>query len=99
MPNRHPELGNLKIETVPFKGLKSLAEHNAGERVLSHEEFGRLVANCLPHTARIVAMAYYTAMRRGEILCLRRDRIDMKSGFIRLLSEDTPKRMRAELYP
>jgi len=78
-----------KIETVPFKGLKSLAEHNARERVLSHEEFGRLITNCLPHTARIVAMAYYTAMRRGEILRLRWDRIDMKSGFIRLLPEDT----------
>lgn len=78
-----------KIESVPFKGLKALKEHNVRERVLSSEEFERLIANCLPRTARIVAMAYYTGMRKGEILNLRWDRIDLKNGFIRLRPEDT----------
>ncbi|MBW2598832.1 MAG: site-specific integrase, partial [Deltaproteobacteria bacterium] len=78
-----------KIESVPFKKLKALKEHNVRDRVISHEEFERLIANCLPHTARIVMMAYYTAMRKGEILNLKWDRIDMINGFIRLLPEDT----------
>ncbi len=78
-----------KIESIPFKGLKALKEHNTRDRVLSHDEFERLISNCPPHTARIVAVAYYTAMRRGEILRLRWDRVDLKNGFIRLLPEDT----------
>jgi len=78
-----------KIESVPFKGLKALKEHNIRDRVISHEEFERLITNCLPHTARIVAMAYYTAMRKGEILNLRWDRVDLSGGFIRLHPEDT----------
>ena len=78
-----------KIESVPFKGIKALKEHNVRERVLSHEEYERLIACCPPHTARIVMMAYYTAMRKGEILNLKRNRIDMINGFIRLRPEDT----------
>lgn len=78
-----------KIEAVPFRGLKPLKEHNVRDRVLSHEEFERLVSLCHPHTARIVAMAYYTGMRKGEILRLQWDRIDMKNGFIRFKPEDT----------
>ena len=77
------------IESMPFKGLKALREHNIRDRVISHEEFKRLIANGMPHTARIVTMAYYTAMRKGEILNLKWDRIDMKNGFIRLLPSDT----------
>jgi integrase len=78
-----------KIEAVPFKNLKALKEHNVRERVLSYEEYERLIACCLPHTARIVTMAYYTAMRKSEILNLKWDRIDLVNGFIRLLPEDT----------
>jgi len=78
-----------KIETVPFKGLKALKEHNVRDRVLSYEEFECLIAYCLPYTARIVMMAYYTGMRKGEILNLKWDRIDLENGFIRLQPEDT----------
>jgi len=78
-----------KIESLLFKGLKALKEHNIRDWVISHEEFERLITNGLPHTARIVTFAYYTAMRKGEILNLRWDRIDMINGFIRLLPEDT----------
>jgi len=69
--------------------LKALKEHNIRDRILSYEEFKHLVSFCLPHTARIVTMAYYTAMRKGEILNLKWDRVDMKSGFIRLRPGDT----------
>jgi integrase len=58
------------IETVPFKKLKTLKENNVRNRLLSEEEYQRLIAHCPPHTARIVKMGYYTAMRQGEILHL-----------------------------
>jgi len=77
------------IEDLPFKGLKALKENNIRDRVLSDEEFRCLIANCPPHTAAIVKMAYYTAMRQGEILNLKWGRIDLKNALIRLKPEDT----------
>ncbi len=78
-----------KIEAIPFKGLKALKENNVRNRVLSHDEYMRILANCPPHTAQVVKMAYYTAMRQREILDLTWDRVDLKNGFVRLKPEDT----------
>jgi integrase len=72
------------IERVPFRGLKNLKEHNIRDRILSPEEFENLLACCPPHTARVVLMGYYTAMRKSEILNLKWDNLDLKNGFIRL---------------
>ena len=77
------------IEHIPFRGLKKLKEDNVRDRVLSHEEFENLLACCAPHTARIVLMAYYTAMRKSEILKLKWDRVDLKNGFVRLKGSET----------
>ena len=78
-----------KIEKLPFKGLKALKENNVRNRILSDDEYHRLIAQCPPHTARVVKMAYYTAMRQGEILGLQWDRVDLKEGVVRLRPEDT----------
>jgi len=77
------------IDHVPFTGLKNLKEHNERDRILQHDEFERLIQYCPPHTAQVVKMAYYTAMRKSEVLNLRWDRVDLKNGFIRLRAEDT----------
>jgi len=77
------------IDKVPFKGLKQLKEDNIRDRVLKHEEFEKLLSCCPAHTAAIVKMGYYTAMRKSEILKLKWDRIDLRNGFIRLKGEDT----------
>ena len=37
----------------------------------------------------IIKVAYHTGMRRGEILRLSWDKVDLKEGFIRLKPEDT----------
>jgi integrase len=66
-----------------------LKENNIRDRVLSFEEFARLLAQCPPHLNPIVKLAYHTAMRQGEILGLTWGQVDLKEGFIRLRPEDT----------
>jgi len=61
-----------------------LAENNVRERILTDEEYLRLLEKCSPHIRPIVEMAYVTGMRRGEILGLTWDQVDLKKGFVRL---------------
>jgi hypothetical protein len=72
-----------KIEALPFTKLKILKENNVRNRLLSDEEYHRLIAHCPPHTARIVKMGYFKAMRQGEILHLTWDEVDLKNGVVR----------------
>lgn len=80
---------NGKAERYPLKGVKMLRENNERDRVLSSEEYERLLAECPVHLKPIVKLAYHTAMRQGEILNLTWGQVDLKEGFIKLLPEDT----------
>jgi len=74
-----------------FKKVKKVLKRNsnARDRVLSPEEFQRLMDNAPRHTKQILVTAFYTGMRRGEILNLTWDKVDLESRFIRLESKDT----------
>ncbi len=74
-----------------FKAVKSLlkANANARRRVLSRDEFEALMANSPRHLQGILAIAYYTGMRKGEILNLTWDKVDLKNRMIRLEASDT----------
>ena len=76
------------INEVPFR-IKSLKEDNVRDRVLSDDKFRKLVGCCPPHLARIVVFAYYTAMRKGEILSLDWSEVDLDEGFIYLKGSKT----------
>lgn len=78
-----------KLEKNPAKGVKHLKENNERERVLSPEEWERYKAQCPSWYLPIASMAYFTGMRKGEIINLGPSRTDMKTGFIRLRPEDT----------
>jgi integrase len=80
---------NGKAERNPAQGVKHLKENNARDRLLSPDEYARLLAHCQPHLKPIVKLAYHTAMRRGEILNLTWGQVDLKEGFIKLAPEDT----------
>jgi integrase len=80
---------NDKAERNPTRGVKLLKENNVRDRVLSSEEYARLLAHSAPYLKPIIKVAYHTGMRRGEILNLKWDRVDLKEGFIRLRPEDT----------
>jgi len=66
-----------------------LKENNERDRVLTPEEYARLVAACPPHLKPVVQLAYHTGMRKGEILTLKWGQVDLKEGFIRLDPEHT----------
>jgi integrase len=72
----------------PFKQLGVLKEHPRG-RVLAPHELERLIAECPPYLVGIVYLGYYSGMRRGEIVNLTWDRVDMKRGLIDLSPEGT----------
>jgi len=74
-----------------FKKVKKLLKRNANarNRVLSQDEFQGLIDKLPRHTKGIVAMGYYTGMRKGEILSLTWDKIDLKYRVISLEASDT----------
>ncbi len=86
------------LEKNPVSRVKLEKENNARDRVLSPEEFDRLQAHASPHLQAMNLMAYQTGMRRGEILNLTWNRVDLKGRLIRLAAEDT-KTNDARLVP
>lgn len=79
---------NGKAERNPAQGVKLLKENNVRDRVLSPEEYARLLAHSPVHLKPIVKLAYLTGMRQGEILSLTWGQVDLKEEFIRLRPED-----------
>ena len=66
-----------------------LSEKNSRDRVLSLDEFEKLVKALPQHAADIVTVAYYTGMRAGEIFGMTWDRVNMKDGYFSLRPGDT----------
>ena len=54
------------------------------QRVLTHEEIGKLLAACLPSHRPLIATALYTGMRLSELLGLTWEEVDFEAGLIRL---------------
>jgi integrase len=79
---------NGKAERNPTHGVKLLKENNIRDRVISLEEYARLLAHALPYLKPIIKLAYHTGMRLGEILGLTWGQMDLKEGFITLAPED-----------
>jgi len=74
-----------------FKAVKNLLKKGSDvrDRILTHDEFNRLCEYSARHILKILTMGYYTGMRRGEILNLTWDKVDMKNRFIHLEATDT----------
>ena len=74
-----------------FKAVKKLLKKGTDvrTRVLSKDEFDRLIKHLPRHTKAIVATGYYTGMREGEILDLPWDKINLKNRLISLEKTDT----------
>jgi integrase len=85
-------VGGDTIKT--FKRIKKLLKPGSDvrDRVLSGVEFDKLLKNASDHIKAIIMMGYYTGMRKGEILNLTWDRVDLQNRMIRLEAEDTKDR-------
>ena len=87
-----------KADKNPIAAVERLLEHNVRDRVLSSEEFQRLLNASPVYLQPVIIMAYYTGMRRGEILNLRWHKIDLSKGLLRLEGVDT-KTQKGRLVP
>ncbi len=74
-----------------FKSVRKLLKRNsnARDKILTFEQFNCLMGHLPAHTKQILAAAFYTGMRLGEILNLTWDKVDMKNRVIRLEAGDT----------
>jgi integrase len=71
------------LDRSPMERLRFLPENNARLRYLSIDECNRLLDSCFAsHIRAMVTMALHTGMRRGEILNLTWQDIDLDSGSI-----------------
>ncbi len=87
--------GLVSGETLrTFKKAKKTLKRGSDvrDRILTQDEFDRICQKAERHIRDILTMAYYTGMRRGEILNLTWDKVDMKGRFINLDAEDTKDR-------
>ncbi len=66
------------------RNVKLLEENNRRLRFLTIEECQTLIDCCVPHLKPIVTVALHTGMRRGEILGLKWQQVDLRHGFILL---------------
>src|SRR4030067_2192507 len=75
----------VEAETLKrIRKVKLLPENNRRLRYLSKEECQALINACDKHLRPIVITALNTGMRKGEILSLKWDNVDLKHGFILL---------------
>ena len=74
-----------------FRNVKKLLKRNGNrrERILSYEEYKRLLSALPSHTRPIIEMGFWTGMRRGEIVPLTWDKVDLENRMIRLEAKDT----------
>ncbi len=62
---------------------------NERDRVLSEDEWQRLIEVAAPHIKPVLILVYHLGMRLGEILRLTWNRVDLERGFIRLAAWET----------
>ena len=74
-----------------FERVEKLLKRNANvrDKILPLDQFNRLMDHLPQHTKAILATGFYTGMRRGEILGLTRDKVDLKNRVIQLEAKDT----------
>jgi integrase len=71
-----------KTDYNPVRSVKLLRENNARLRYLTCDDIQRLYENCADHLKPIVLTALYTGMRRGEILKLKWEDVDLDQKII-----------------
>ncbi|MCP5002661.1 MAG: site-specific integrase [Planctomycetes bacterium] len=93
MINKGVQWGMATEETLKqVRMVKPLEENNRRLRFLTIEECQTLVDCCAPHLRPIVVVALHTGMRRGEVLGLKWEQVDLNHGFILLSTSKNGER-------
>ena len=69
-------------DSNPVKKVRLLKENNERLRYLTNEEIHGLLENCAAHLRPIVICALFTGMRKGEILKLKWEDVDLEQKII-----------------
>lgn len=85
-----------KVHHVPY--IPRLAENNTREGFFTHNEFLALKEALPEYLRTLVTMAYYTGMRKGEVLSLQWEQVDMMEGKITLRGQDTKNKTPRTIY-
>lgn len=87
---------NGHIDRNPIQGIR-LFKETPRDTTITQEEFQNLLDQCLPHMKPVVELAYYTCMRKGEILGLEWPQIDFKNKILTLEASDTKTEEKREI--
>lgn len=80
------------LDRNPMQHIQQEKEDNVRDQILDPTQFESLQAHSPVYLRPINLVAYQTGMRRGEILGLTWDKVDLKAGFVRLKADDTKTR-------
>lgn len=87
---------NGLLEKNPIQRVRGFKDISR-DRTLTQEEYEALLSRCSTRLSAIVQLAYWTGMRRGEILGLRWDQVDFKHKVITLEATDTKTQEKREI--
>ncbi len=86
------------VEKNPCDKVRFLPEENKRNRILSPDEYNRLLYELEEPAKSIVKVAYLTGMRKNEIIALTWEKVNLNDGYIDLDYEDTKTRERRRIY-
>ncbi|HUO58663.1 MAG TPA: tyrosine-type recombinase/integrase [bacterium] len=87
---------NGLLEKNPIQRVRPFKEESR-DRTLTSEEYQSLLGYCSPRLSAIVQLAYWTGMRKGEILGLRWEQVDFQNKVINLEAADTKTQEKREV--
>jgi integrase len=79
---------NRKLPSAPYIGLPA-GHDKPRQGFIEPLAYRTLLSNLPSHVRPIVSLAFFTGARRGELLSLRWEQVDLRAGLIRLSGEDT----------
>jgi integrase len=87
---------NNLLEKNPIQRVKGFKEESR-DRTLTFEEYEALLVRCSPRLNAVIQLAYWTGMRKSEILGLRWDQVDFQNKVVNLEAADTKTKEKREV--